>query len=80
MTLTWVIGANVGVITARYFKFGYWWYWIHVVLFSVVNILTLISAFGAYDEAEAPIDVLMQDEDKLHHSRIGWTITFLILG
>jgi len=79
MTIMWFVLVHLGVISARYLKFTYWWYWIHLILTGIVTVVTLISALWAYDKNESSQLAFQSDEHK-YHSRLGLAITSLIMG
>jgi hypothetical protein len=40
LTIGWMAFAHIAIITARYFKFCYFWYWIHVILMDLAIFFT----------------------------------------
>ena len=77
MTLVWFIFAHIGITAARYFKFSFLWYFIHVGSFIIATVWTL--DFEAYIENEAST-INYTDDNKIYHSRLGFAIAFVILG
>ena len=79
MSVMWFIVAHIGIITARYGKFTYWWFWIHIGGFSVVTWITIDEVFRAWDENEMS-NMMYEDDNKIYHSRLGLAIGALIIG
>ena len=79
MTLVWFVVAHIGIVAARYFKFTFLWYLVHVGAFGAATVLTLYSTFAAYDENEAS-NLAYTDDNKIYHSRIGFGIAAVIIG
>jgi len=79
MSIMWFAVAHVGIITARYVKFTYWWFWIHISGFTVVTWITIAEVFRAWDENEMS-NMMYEDDNKVYHSRLGLAIGALIIG
>eukprot|EP00361_Fabrea_salina_P007095 CAMPEP_0202439420 /NCGR_PEP_ID=MMETSP1345-20130828/36148_1 /ASSEMBLY_ACC=CAM_ASM_000843 /TAXON_ID=342563 /ORGANISM="Fabrea Fabrea salina" /LENGTH=790 /DNA_ID=CAMNT_0049053953 /DNA_START=63 /DNA_END=2436 /DNA_ORIENTATION=+ len=76
MSVIWAGLAPLMIMTARYFKWWWPWYWIHLILGGTVTVLSILSASAIFSEEKNSFSVM--DEDEKIHSRIGLTLVGLV--
>ena len=74
----WMGVMLMSVIAARYFKFLWMWYWLHVAAGIYTLVMTLIYGLYAYDKDKPGWDGTMNQ--WLYHNRCGFTILALVPG
>jgi hypothetical protein len=79
LTIMWFLLAPLAIILARYAKFMYLWFWLHVIMMSFVVVWTLNSVWKAYDDNASSWKLMVDDEEQFH-SRIGFTLASLLLA
>ncbi|OMJ94322.1 hypothetical protein SteCoe_2522 [Stentor coeruleus] len=78
MSIMWIALSSISIILARYFK--WWWPWVyfHVIFYTIVLFFTIYSVTKVIITNENMLYTYTSSQK--YHSRIGLTISALIIG
>lgn len=74
----WGLLVPAAVLTARFFKWHWMWYWVHLFLGGSAFVITFYGVSDASGDNACPYARLQ--DDKLTHSRLGFMLASFVAG